>query len=76
MGKTLACKDVGVNCDEVIHGKSEAEIMQKAAEHAKGCHQGIKITPELAAKLKAAIRDEAGHGGSGCCGGSGGGSCG
>ncbi len=70
MGKTLACRDVGVNCDEVIHGRDEAEIMQKAAAHAQGCHQGIKITPELAAKLKAAIREESG---SGCCGGS---SCG
>ena len=72
MGKTLACKDVGVDCDEVIHGHSEAEILQKAAAHAKGCHQGITITPELQRKLKAAIKEET-HGSSSCCGGS---SCG
>ncbi|OGW90648.1 MAG: hypothetical protein A3D28_05705 [Omnitrophica bacterium RIFCSPHIGHO2_02_FULL_63_14] len=70
--KTLKCRDVGVDCDEVIQGSSEAEIMQKAAAHAKGCHQGVTITPELQAKLKAAITD-AGDGGSSCCGGS---SCG
>lgn len=69
---TLKCRDVGVNCDEVISGSSEAEILQKAAAHAKGCHQGVQITPELQKKLKAAIKAE-GHGGSGCCGGS---SCG
>ena len=71
-GKVLKCRDVGVDCDEVIHGHNEAEIMQKAAQHAAGCHQGVKITPELKAKLVAAIKDE-GQGSSGCCGGS---SCG
>ena len=66
MGKTLKCSDVGVACDTVIHGQTEDEILAKAAEHAKGCHQGTQMTPELAKKLKAAIKDE--HGG-GCCGG-------
>ena len=70
--KVLKCRDVGVDCDEVIHGNSEAEIMQKAAAHAKGCHQGVQITPALQAKLKAAIKEE-GRGSSSCCGGS---SCG
>ncbi len=70
--KVLKCRDVGVNCDEVIHGNSEAEILQKAAEHAKGCHQDVQLTPELQAKLKAAIKEEE-HGSSSCCGGS---SCG
>jgi len=65
MGKMLKCRDVGVDCDFEAHGKSEAEILQKAAEHAKGCHQGVQITPELAAKIKGAIKDE----GSSCCGG-------
>ena len=70
--KVLKCRDVGVDCDEIIHGHSEAEILQKAAEHAKGCHQSIQLTPELQAKLKAAIKDEQ-QSSSTCCGGS---SCG
>ena len=69
--KVLKCRDVGVNCDEVIRGNSEAEILQKAAEHAKGCHQGVQMTPQLQAKLKSVIKDEGGS--SSCCGGS---SCG
>ena len=63
MGKLLKCRDVGVDCDFEVHGKDEAEILQKAAEHAKGCHQGVQMTPEVQAKIRAAIRDE----GSACC---------
>ena len=65
MGKMLACKDVGVECDFVIHGKDEADIMRQAAEHAKGCHQGVEMTPEVQAKVRAAIQEEGGS----CCGG-------
>ena len=71
MGKTLACKDVGVNCDVVIHGKDEADVLRQAAEHAKGCHSGVQMTPEVQAKVRAAIKED--QGGSSCCGGS---SCG
>ena len=63
MGKVLKCRDVGVNCDFEARGKDEREILQKAAEHAKGCHQGMQMTPELQAKIKAAIKDEGGS----CC---------
>ena len=61
--KVLKCRDVGVNCDFEAHGKDTAEILQQAAEHAKGCHQGVKMTPELQAKIVAAIKEEGGS----CC---------
>jgi predicted small metal-binding protein len=67
MGKSLACKDVGVDCDAVITGKDEADILQQAAVHAKSCHRNVQMTAEVQAKIKAAIKDE---GGSSCCGGS------
>ncbi len=67
MGKMLACKDVGVDCDFVIKGKDEADILRQAAEHAKGCHNNIQMTPAVQAKIRSAIKDE---GGSECCGGS------
>ncbi len=63
MGKHLACRDVGVDCDFEAHGQDEAEILQKAAEHAKSCHQGVQMTPELQDKIRAAIKDEGGS----CC---------
>lgn len=68
MGKTLACKDVGVDCDFVISGKDEADVLQQAAKHAAGCHQGVKMTPDVVAKVKAAIKED--KMGGGCCGGS------
>ena len=66
MGKVLACKDVGVNCDFVIKGKDETDVLQQAAQHAKSCHHNVQMTPEVQAKIRAAIKDE----GSSCCGGS------
>jgi predicted small metal-binding protein len=66
MGKVLECKDVGVDCDFVVRGKDEAEILRKAAEHAKGCHQNVQMTPQVQAKIRAAIKEEGGS----CCGGS------
>ncbi|MBI2104088.1 MAG: DUF1059 domain-containing protein [Candidatus Omnitrophica bacterium] len=65
MGKVLKCRDVGVDCDFEAHGQDEAEILRKAAEHAKGCHTGVQLTPALQAKIRAAIKDEGGS----CCGG-------
>ncbi len=67
MGKTLACKDVGVDCDFVIHGKDESDVLRQAAEHAKGCHHNVQMTPEVVSKVKAAIKEDTG---SSCCGGS------
>ena len=66
MGKTLACKDVGVDCDFVIKGKDEADVLRQAAEHATGCHHNVQMTPAVQAKIRVAIKDE----GSSCCGGS------
>ena len=68
MGKALACKDVGVDCDFVIHGKDEADVLRQAAEHAKGCHNNVQMTPAVQAKIRAAIKEDTGS--SSCCGGS------
>ena len=64
MGKMLRCSDVGVECDFVIHGETEQDILAQAAEHAKGCHQGTQLTPALQQKLRAAITTT-----DSCCGG-------
>jgi predicted small metal-binding protein len=59
MGKIVECAkvDPSSGCTHVIRGNSEEEVLKKAAEHAK--QHGIReVTPELKAKVKAAIRDE------------------
>lgn len=59
MPKVVSCKDAGVDCDFVIRGENEQEILQQAAEHARTAHNMTEIPPEVAEKLRNAIRDEA-----------------
>jgi predicted small metal-binding protein len=59
MGKILECAkvDPSSGCTYVVRGKTDDEVMRNAMEHAK--QHGIReATPELMAKVKAAIRDE------------------
>jgi predicted small metal-binding protein len=32
--KTLACRDVGLDCDNVIKGTTEEDVLKHAEEHA------------------------------------------
>ncbi|MGZ8366912.1 MAG: DUF1059 domain-containing protein [Nitrospira sp.] len=59
MGKIVECVkvDPSSGCNHVVRGNTEAEVLTNAAEHAK--QHGIReVTPELKAKVMAAIRDE------------------
>lgn len=55
--KSLTCAEAGFDCKGVINGKTEAEVLQQAAIHAKEVHS-LSVTPELAEKLKTLIRDD------------------
>ena len=60
MTKIIECAkvDPASGCTAVIRGKDDQEVLQKAMEHAR--QHGIRqVTPELEAKVKAAIREEA-----------------
>ena len=56
MAKELRCRDVGLDCDYQARGNSDDEVLRQAAEHARSVHQIQEMPPELAAKVKAAIR--------------------
>ena len=56
MSKQLACGDVVPGCAFEAEALSEDELVKKAAVHAAQQHGVKEVTPELAAKLKAAIR--------------------
>ncbi len=58
MPKVLRCGDVVPGCSAVIEGKDEAEVLAKGAEHAKTAHKMMAIPPDMAAKVKAAIKDK------------------
>ncbi len=59
MAKMVKCGDLmpGCSCTAVVEGKDEAELMAKAAEHAKTVHGMPMIPPKAVAKVRAAIRD-------------------
>jgi predicted small metal-binding protein len=57
MEKRLSCRDVGADCDFVACGKTEEELFQKAAAHAKEAHNMKEIPKDLYDKARAAIRE-------------------
>lgn len=56
--KQLGCLDVDANigCGFQVRAETEAELMQLVATHAKQCHKLDSIPPEMAAKVKSAIK--------------------
>lgn len=58
MAKVISCRDVGMDCDFEARGQTEQEVLRKCAEHARSAHGMEQISPEVAAKVKAAMRDE------------------
>ncbi len=59
MTKVLACGDLMPGCQAVIEGKDMAEVMAKAAEHARTDHGMATIPPDVAKMVQAAIKDKA-----------------
>ena len=58
MGKMLRCKDIGVDCDFVAHGKTEDEVLKKAAEHARKNHDIKRVTKDYLKSWQKHIRAE------------------
>jgi len=57
VGYTLKCADVGVpNCSWQGSGNTMEELMMKAGQHAKEAHGMTSIPPDMAAKVKAAVK--------------------
>lgn len=58
MAKSIACKDVGMNCEFKATADTTEELMQKAAAHAREAH-GLDSIPEfMMPAVHAAIREE------------------
>jgi predicted small metal-binding protein len=56
MGKHIACGDIVEGCPFTAEAASEPELVEKVKAHAAQEHGVKEVTPELAAKVKAAIR--------------------
>lgn len=57
MTKHIACNDVVEGCAFQASAATEGELLEQVTVHAAKDHGVAQVTPELAAKVKAAIRD-------------------
>jgi predicted small metal-binding protein len=53
--KRIACNDVVPGCGFTATAATEEDLVAKVAQHARDVHGVSEVTPELAAKVKAAI---------------------
>jgi len=56
--KTITCREAGFDCDHVVKGETEEEVMKRGTEHAMNAH-GMNeedITPEFKDKVRGLIR--------------------
>jgi predicted small metal-binding protein len=56
--KTIACGDIIPGCKWTASAPTEAALMQKVVAHAAEAHGVKDVTPDLAAKVKAAIKSQ------------------
>jgi predicted small metal-binding protein len=56
MSKQIACDDLVQGCGFTAEAENEAALIRQVTEHAAEKHGVKEVTPELAAKVKAAIR--------------------
>ena len=55
MSKHIACGDIVEGCAFQASASTEEELLQQVSQHAAHKHGVKEVTPELAAKVKAAI---------------------
>lgn len=53
---TFKCRDIGLNCPFEAKGKTDEEIMNKIADHAKTVHNMKTIPPDTMDKIRKAIK--------------------
>ena len=61
MGLKVACRDLGIDCSYVARGETVEQLMAAGGKHAKEVHGYTDEqlnSPELIAKVKAAVKQE------------------
>jgi predicted small metal-binding protein len=56
MAKQMSCADVMPGCPFEATAPTEEDLMKQVVTHAHDAHGVTEVTPELAEKVKAAIR--------------------
>jgi predicted small metal-binding protein len=58
VAKVVHCRDVGFDCDGVVRGETEAEVLARVAAHAKEVHHLETVSDEVVEKVRSVMRDE------------------
>ncbi len=58
MGYTLKCRDMGADCDVVIEGKTEEELIYKAAEHGRTVHGMKELSEKDQRKMRRLMHED------------------
>jgi predicted small metal-binding protein len=58
MTKVVNCRDVGFDCEGVVRGETEEEVLALVAVHAKEVHDIETVTDEIVEKVRSVMRDE------------------
>ena len=57
MDKELYCKDIGLDCDLMVCGKIEDEVLSKAGQHVLAVHGIEGFSKEFYNKARSTIRE-------------------
>ncbi|WP_153397150.1 DUF1059 domain-containing protein [Ornithinicoccus halotolerans] len=57
MAKILYCRDAGFDCDAVVHGDSEQDVLDQVGPHVEQVH-GQRLDTATADQLRPLIRSE------------------
>ena len=57
MAKELRCGEIMKGCDYVVQGRTEQEVLEKGAEHARVAHGIREMDDDTKNKVRAAIHD-------------------
>ena len=60
--KRIACAEIVPDCPFTASADTEEELLEKVVTHAAHDHGITEITPELAARVRAAIKSSERHG--------------
>lgn len=56
--RQLSCKDAGFQqCNAVMQGNNDDEVMRQAADHAQKAHGMERMTPEMDQSLRQRIKN-------------------
>lgn len=58
MKKVIRCRDIGYDCDGILHAYSEEELLSKVTAHAREQHDLRRVTRDVVEKLRFVMRDE------------------